>query len=633
MAVSKPDKKVATHHAVVTLRVVGGFLGDIELEFADGLNCLIGGRGTGKTTALEFLRFGLGLMPDPKISPQRARAIEMLVKANLGGGRISVELRTKSGMRYTAERGSAEAIQVINEAGTAVPVVLDRDQIFGADVFSQNEIEEIASNPTAQLALLDRFIEAETSTIARDLELLNRQVGQTSVELRRLDLEIDDLSARASELPVLEEKLKGVAKAGGPDAQKINAAHAARAARERESKVPTQLVAAAQRVSADVAVAVTAFQTTLDAQLDASVRSGANGEIFMAVEASVREFERTVVAATRMVAEAARATETAIARHQAILAEKHALQEADFRKVVAASQEEGGRAAERAALQASHTEATAAAKLKEAKEAQRKSVATRRNEVLRRISEIRDTRFAARKAVADRLTRKLSSIRVTISQAADAKQYRELIVKTLKGLPLKQGPTADRLAEAFLPAELAQAALGGNIALVCEKTSYDEERSRRIVEALRGDGAAYDIEAVDLDDVPRIELLDGDNYKESQNLSTGQRCTTILPILLVQSERPLLIDQPEDNLDNAFIYETIVKALRAVRETRQVIFVTHNPNIPVLGEADRVFVLHSDGHKATVRRVGSVDDCKEDIETILEGGREAFMQRKTRYGH
>jgi ABC-type sulfate/molybdate transport systems ATPase subunit len=154
-----------------------------------------------------------------------------------------------------------------------------------------------------------------------------------------------------------------------------------------------------------------------------------------------------------------------------------------------------------------------------------------------------------------------------------------------------------------------------------------------VIDALRADGGAYDLEAVDLEDVPCIELLDGDKYKESPNLSTGQRCTTILPILLVQSERPLLIDQPEDNLDNAFIYETIVKALQAVRGARQVVFVTHNPNIPVLGDAERVFVLESDGHNARLRRVGTVDECKDDIETILEGGREAFLQRKRRYGH
>jgi len=222
---------------------------------------------------------------------------------------------------------------------------------------------------------------------------------------------------------------------------------------------------------------------------------------------------------------------------------------------------------------------------------------------------------------------------VTITQAADSKLYREAIARTLKGLPVKQNVAAERLTEAFLPTELARAAMAGDVKLVAERAGFDDERAHRVVDALRADGSAYDLEAVDLEDVPCIELLDGDEYKASPNLSTGQRCTTILPILLVQSERPLLIDQPEDNLDNAFIYETIVKALMAVRGARQVVFVTHNPNIPVLGDAERVFVLESNGRNARLRRVGTVDECKDDIETILEGGREAFLQRKRRYGH
>ena len=101
-------KGEAAHHLVVSLNVTGGFLAGVQLEFADGLNCLIGGRGAGKTTALEFLRFGLGLMPDPKANPQRYRAIEALVKANLGNGQLRIELRTKTDMRYTAGRGAHE---------------------------------------------------------------------------------------------------------------------------------------------------------------------------------------------------------------------------------------------------------------------------------------------------------------------------------------------------------------------------------------------------------------------------------------------------------------------------------------------------------------------------------------------
>src|SRR6476659_4286540 len=126
----------STHHVVMRLDVTGGFLAGVQLEFADGLSCLIGGRGAGKTTALEFLRFGLGLMPDSKANPQRHRAIDALIKANLGNGQLRIELRTKTNMRYTAGRSAHETVQVLNEAGTAVPISLDRDQIFGADVFS-----------------------------------------------------------------------------------------------------------------------------------------------------------------------------------------------------------------------------------------------------------------------------------------------------------------------------------------------------------------------------------------------------------------------------------------------------------------------------------------------------------------
>ena len=75
-------------------------------------------------------------------------------------------------------------------------------------------------------------------------------------------------------------------------------------------------------------------------------------------------------------------------------------------------------------------------------------------------------------------------------------------------------------------------------------SGFDEDRSKKILNALRSDGTHYTIETVALDDQPSIELLDGDTFKDSTHLSTGQRCTTILPILLTQSERPLLIDQP-----------------------------------------------------------------------------------------
>ena len=627
------SRNQSPHHVLLSLGVTGGFLAGAQLEFADGLNCLIGGRGAGKTTALEFLRFGLGLMPDQNSYPQRHRAIDTLVKANLGNGRLRIEIRTKTDMRYTAGRSAHDTVQVLNEMGTAVPISLDRDQIFGADVFSQNEIEEIASSPAAQLELLDRFQEHETVTIDRELEQLQRQLDQSSTDLRRIDQEVDGARVRASEMPVLEEKLKGLAEVAGPDANRINAAHAAKSQRAREEKVPDLILAALQKLVREIGSSESAFQAGVGAQFDTQIRQGANRELFQALQADVDAFTRQLAKTVRSIESEARGVEERIKTHSAVLAERHAIQEAEYRTIIAASEEQGDRATERVVLQTTFANAQSAANEQLAKEQQRQGMIQTRGELLKRASELRDQRFTLRKKIAERLSSQFPSIRVTVTQAADLEEYQELVTEALKGAGLKQGAAAERLCHVFLPGELADMVAKNDINTLMQRTGFDEDRSRKILNALGGGGVHYTIGSVALNDRPSIELLDGDTFKDSTHLSTGQRCTTILPILLTQSERPLLIDQPEDNLDNAFVYETIVRALRATKGNRQVIFVTHNPNIPVLGEAERVFVFSSDGQHSTLKQVGTVDDCREQIERILEGGREAFLLRKARYGH
>jgi len=627
------SKSESAHHVLVSLNVTGGFLAGAQLEFADGLNCFIGGRGAGKTSALEFLRFGLGLMPDPKLNSQRHRATDALVKANLGNGRLNIELRTKTDMRYTAGRSAHENVQVLNEVGVAVPISLDRDQIFSADVFSQNEIEDIASSPAAQLELLDRFQERETIAIERELEQLQRQLDQSSVDLRRVDEEIEDARIQASELSVLQEKLKGLAEATGPDAARINEAHAAKGLRAREQKVPEIIVSALQKLVRELRSSESAFRASVEAQLDSQIRQGANREVFKVIQDDLEAFAHHVGASVESVESDARTVEERVRTHAAILAERHATQEAEYRTIIATSEEQGERVAERLALQNALANAQSGANEEMAKQQQRQGMVKIRAELLKRVSELRDERFAVRKQIAARLSNQFPSIRVTVTQAADLDEYQELVTEALKGSGVRQGAAAERLCSALLPNELAEVVAKNDINTLIRRSGFDEDRSKKILSALSAAGIHYRIETVPLEDRPCIELLDGDTFKESTHLSTGQRCTTILPILLIQSERPLLIDQPEDNLDNAFVYDTIVRALRTIKGSRQVIFVTHNPNIPVLGEAERVFVFSSDGQHSTLKQIGTVDECKEHIETILEGGREAFLLRKKRYGH
>jgi len=197
--------RATAHHRILSLEVTGGFLQGVKLEFADGLNCIIGGRGTGKTTVLEFIRYALGLVPDSKKSAAMARSINNLVQGNLKNGRIRLSVETKHRMRYLAERPWNDTCQVFNEDGEATTISLDRDLIFKADVYSQNEIEEIATNPSFQLALIDKFVEEDIRRIEGQIRRLVRDLDQNANELRRLDHEMRDLRDTASEATALEE--------------------------------------------------------------------------------------------------------------------------------------------------------------------------------------------------------------------------------------------------------------------------------------------------------------------------------------------------------------------------------------------------------------------------------------------
>ena len=130
-----------------------------------------------------------------------------------------------------------------------------------------------------------------------------------------------------------------------------------------------------------------------------------------------------------------------------------------------------------------------------------------------------------------------------------------------------------------------------------------------------------------------LSLLDGGSYKPAEELSVGQRCTAVLPIILSHTERVLIVDQPEDNLDNSFIVDTLVKALRNRLSTSQLIFASHNPNVPVLGEADRIIYMTSDGRRGDVAHDGPLDDVESvrAISSVMEGGRAAFAARAAFY--
>jgi len=121
--------------------------------------------------------------------------------------------------------------------------------------------------------------------------------------------------------------------------------------------------------------------------------------------------------------------------------------------------------------------------------------------------------------------------------------------------------------------------------------------------------------------------------KQLKNHSLGQRASALILFVLSQRDNDVvIIDQPEDDLDNQTIYEDVIKLVRKLKPKAQFIFATHNPNIPVLGDAEQIIAC-AYGDDTIETKVGSIDrlELQEAIVSIMEGGSEAFQRRKEIY--
>lgn len=125
---------------------------------------------------------------------------------------------------------------------------------------------------------------------------------------------------------------------------------------------------------------------------------------------------------------------------------------------------------------------------------------------------------------------------------------------------------------------------------------------------------------------------DGRTFKPIGQASSGQKAAAMLAFLLVHGSEPIVIDQPEDDLDNSLIYDLLVQQIRSKKMERQVIAITHNPNIVVNGDAELINVFSFSGGQCRVNPSGCLQEpeIREEVCRIMEGGRDAFEKRYRR---
>lgn len=619
--------------AIDTIDIAGGFLAGFSLKLPSGLTCVIGPRGSGKSTLAEALRYGLAG------SAGASKSRQDLIKANLAAAAITIRtLDSDRNNGYTVKRVPAQSPILLANDGRAIESVdLDRGTFLPLDGYSSQEIEDIAKESLGERrrALLDELR-------AERLNIINLAVSD---HRRKLEANADAIRAVRKLIADHTERIEEIG-----DAR----ARLAACAPPPKTNESARLVNASTRQRDDSRSAMY-LQNALDAlrQLRGDLRAAierSHGALTSSCSTNDPDTSALLQHAVTMVTGARLAVDDGMATFASHFDETEvellnclegiqrvrAAHDAEYVRLQADNQAASQAVQEHAQLELVVARLVRLEQERSAGTAELSHLLETRKALKGAYLLERDEISNLREEVAAELQRGAGSkVRIRVIRNADSLGYRQTLLQGLQGARVRNHEDILESLMRLRPEELAQIIQDADVDELERHAELGHDRCERILEAFRQAIDPLTLEIIAIEDRISIELnvssTSEPNFRDAADLSRGQMCTALLPQLLARRSTPLVIDQPEDNLDNHFIYETIVETVRRLKGTRQMVFITHNANIPVLAEADLVVVLNSDGKKGYIQKAGSLDDCRDEIVDLLEGGEQAFDLRRQRY--
>jgi len=628
------DPAPEEHMELVALAWDGGFLDGARVRFNENLNVLIGGRGAGKSTVVESIRYVLGLEP---VGLDAKKAHDGIVRqVLLPGTKVSLLVRSYRPDRqeFLIER-TVPNPPIVRAVDGGVLALTPDDILPKTEVFGQHEISELSKSPEKLTRLLERFVERDSS-LARRKHDLRRDLEKSRQRLLDTRAEYAAAKDRLAALPGLEETLRRYREAGLEDRLKEQSLIV------REDRV---LRSAQDRIS-NVSEAVAQFRAVLPmdlAFLSPTALEELPGKAILAEGAAV--LARLNVALEEQASRINAAIEMATKDFATVRSKWIAR-----RDEVQAVYEEILRD-----LQRSRIDGEEFIRLRRQVEelrplTDREAILTRtlkefgdaRRNLLAEWEDLKAKEFRELERAARNVSKQLEGrVLVKVAFGGNREPLFNLLRNQIGGR-LSEAIDVLRRREQLSLAEFADAVRDGG-ATVENKFGIPRAQADRLSQA--SPEIVMQVEELDLAPTTEIKLnVAGEGqapqWQVLEELSTGQKATAVLLLLLLESDAPLVVDQPEDDLDNRFITDGVVPKMRDGKRRRQFLFSTHNANIPVLGDAELIIGLVARGEagrghaEIPVDRLGSIDSsgAREFAEEILEGGKEAFELRRLKYG-
>ena len=620
--------------SILGMWVTSGFLDGQEIRFNTNVSCLIGDTGSGKSVAVELLRFGLS---QQAVVPKILKEVESLLEQQLGSlGTVHILLE-RGESRYLVERTwsippEKPLVQRVTESGLDPIEELDIRTFFPIKCFSQSEIIEFAREPEVRLSLTDDLIDCSVERAY--IENLKASLTRNAAEVSAEQAKESNIRAQLAERPGLIEEINEL------DRVLSDARIAQQQEWYREQALFENAKVQVDQLNNKLSAAMEPLGLSTSWPDDMDTLP--NRDLLEKVRSAFQSWQDYV-------SEMKTGANSKLRDLMDILKQLRGQWNERFEKAEAAY---------RQLLEEIDKDGVGFHVLSERRRSIQDQISTLddrdrelRKEVLPKIQELEVEREDLltklqdnRKAITKKREEKAKSLSNQLKQKirlkVHARAHTEVFQKELQEIAqgsYLHGSDLQILASKCHPISFVKYLLAKDFESLSAQSGLESSKLTRIWDTIverKRLRELYELQLTDVEDVIEVGLLVAKgNYRRLEELSHGQKCMVVLMVALAEGDFPLLVDQPEDALHAPSIEEGIVDTLRSGRGTRQCLFATRNANILVSADAEQIIALEADAQKGRVAGTGSLDrfDHRRLIIYHVEGGEEAFRRRKTMY--
>jgi ABC-type enterochelin transport system ATPase subunit len=626
------------------------FLADQEIVLSSNLTSIIGGRGTGKSTIVEYLRLALDQESSVR-GEEPTKNLSKLKRTLTSSSKVKVRIE-KEGQSWLLQSHSGDRPTVVE--GHEIPEV---GRFFPLRVLSQREVYSIAEDREARAHLVDDVAQSELDKLVRqgqdlmaEIRRLNQQIAELpNLEQRKRDLETDQTryQLRVKRLQDSEQPLNRLR-------QLVAEERFFRALAEEGEEIATRISDSLQEIE----LAATVLGSELSETPNRSLIEEVTGRADHAAQRLRDEIRAAVVSfqdALKDLLDDDRINKW----HEEIAEER--VRADKIRQELAQLGDDPD-----SSLDPQRQLREAEVQLSEL-EKRIKSIGEftkRRDDLVDELYEAWRAETKLRENAADLLNNQVPRtdknepfVKVSIEPYGDKEAFLSRARMEIRdGRRISVDDWNEFMESVYDSAgEQEQETSCKSLFSWMNQINRGErpqgcpwqldDRRLKVVTEWLSEERLDELRLWRTPDLVKVELYRNDGtlvgHLEGPELSVGQRCTAVLALLLAQNTVPIIIDQPEEDLDNEFVYQELVPLLRQAKLRRQVIVVTHNANIPVNGDAELIVALEVRDRKGRQKvvsgsalAVGALDNpaTKSAVETIMEGSEQAFRNRYDKYG-